>query len=192
MVSKWVATYIIHFKKPKNRAVIISKFLDITHACLKLNNFESSMQIISGLEYSGISRLKLTWGEVSKEHSEKLQVVMDLFSPTENYKNYRSKLTKVQLPCCPYLGLYLSTLTFMEDGNPDDLGPNHLINFQKYQMVAKILQEIQMFQSSQYCLRPVIQIQEYLCNLETLDEKTIYGISLTLEARRRNNSVYKL
>ncbi len=50
----------------------------------------------------------------------------------------------------PYLGLYLTDLTFIEDGNPDlllvrdetragDLGASsHQINYAKCQMVAKV------------------------------------------------------
>jgi hypothetical protein len=54
-------------------------------------------------------------------------------NPEGNYKSYRSHLVNVQPPCMPYIGVFLSDLTFIEDGNPDTLnGRPDMINFEKY------------------------------------------------------------
>jgi hypothetical protein len=45
-----------------------------------------------------------------------------LFSP-QNHAYYRRLLESVRLPCVPYLGLFLSDLTFIEDGNPSFVTP---------------------------------------------------------------------
>lgn len=86
-------------------------------------------------------------------------------------------------PCVPYLGVYLSDLTFIEDGNMDFIKDTKLVNFEKRSMVAKVLTEIQGFQQIDYCLRPVPEIQVFLNKLEILDEKQAYEKSLQCEPR---------
>jgi hypothetical protein len=43
--------------------------------------------------------------------------LMELMSPNSNYTKFRNHLHKeISPPCIPYLGVYLSDLTFLEDG----------------------------------------------------------------------------
>ena len=50
-------------------------------------------------------------------------------SHSSSYKVYRNTLHSECMPCLPYIGVYLTDLTFIEDGNPDLVAGN-LINFQ--------------------------------------------------------------
>ena len=50
------------------------------------------------------------------------------------------------LPTLPYLGLSLTDLTFIEEGNPEKL--NGLINFQRQMMIAKVLERLKVLQST--------------------------------------------
>lgn len=56
-------------------------------------------------------------------------------------------------PAVPYLGLYLTDLTFIEDGNKDwvaEEGGERLVNLSKCAMLGKALGEILRFQRSDY------------------------------------------
>lgn len=88
-------------------------------------------------------------------------------------------------PCVPYLGVYLSDLTFIEDGNPDILKDTKLVNFEKRAMISKVITEIQAFQNIDYCLRPVPEIQNFLAKMEILSEKDAYDRSLQCEPREQ-------
>lgn len=65
-----------------------------------------------------------------------------------------------------FVGLYLTDLTFCREGNPSHraspLEPNKkLLNFNKYQKLARIVQDMQRFQVA-YNLKDVAEAQQYL------------------------------
>jgi len=47
-----------------------------------------------------------------------------------NFSEYRKALQESQAPCLPYFGVFLTDITFTEDGNPDYLAGGK-INFIK-------------------------------------------------------------
>ena len=79
-------------------------------------------------------------------------------------------------------GVYLSDLTFIDEGNPDVLEERY-INFDKYDMTYNALREVLVFQQSRYEFVPNFLLQNYFYALPALDEKTLYNISLFVEPR---------
>ena len=91
-----------------------------------------------------------TWENLGPERDQLFQQMKQIVSHKGNYSNYRSYMKSCAPPVVPYignyflfsclliafnlfLGTYLSTLTFIEDGNKDfQLG---LINFNKSKLV---------------------------------------------------------
>jgi len=60
------------------------------------------------------------------------------------YKTYRAILHSVNPPLIPYPGVFLTDMTFIEDGNPDYIGK--LINFRKRERIFNVISEVQQFQ----------------------------------------------
>lgn len=87
-----------------------------------------------------------------------------------------------------YLGVYLTDLTFIEDGIPS-LTPSELINFNKRAKTAEVIRDIQQYQSIPYLLQPVPELQDYiLSNLQAAgDVHDMYDRSLELEPRERED-----
>jgi son of sevenless-like protein len=102
-----------------------------------LRNYNGVMEIISALHSSSIARMKQTWALIPEHLMEKLETLNTLMSPNDNFKNYREALRSISSTCIPYLGLWLADLTFIDDGNPDTIDPEKLINYEKAAMTAK-------------------------------------------------------
>lgn len=112
---------------------------------------------------------------------------------SRNFADYRARLKTAVAPCLPFLGVYLTDMTFIDDGNSNTrttTSGQTLINFDKYIKTTKVLNEIDQFQIP-YKLLEVEDIQRYLLRcLETVekDEQVFYNISITLEPRQEDPS----
>jgi len=141
------------------------------------------MEIISGLGDSSVHRLKCHWAELpakSKAYYDDLKLTL---SSEQNYKNFRACLKSVSGACIPYLGMYLTDLTFIEDGNNEKIG--ELYNFAKRIFVSNVIQEIQQYQQYPYNLQTVPGIQSYFNSLaeKTIDKEACYQRSLQILPR---------
>jgi hypothetical protein len=138
-MCQWAATEIIKEDNPEMRAVIITKFIKIADRLAELNNFNGLMEILASLEGSSIRRLKMTWAELPAADAENLERLAKLMNPEKNFKEYRAAIVNsAGKPWIPYLGLHLTDLTFVDDGNETRMGPNNgLINLQKAVMTAQ-------------------------------------------------------
>lgn len=107
-------------------------------------------------------------------------------NPTKNFSAYRELLHSINPPLVPFLGVYLTDLTFIDDGNPDQLkdSPN-LINFSKRAKTADVVRDIQQYQALPYHLTVVPDIQAYVKKeLETvLKVEDLFEQSMKLEPR---------
>jgi son of sevenless-like protein len=106
---------------------------------------------------------------------------------TRNFGVYREMLRNANPPCIPFFGVFLTDLTFIEDGIPSIIKKTNLINFSKRTKTAEVIRDIQQFQSTQYPLQPVPELIEYvLSNMAAArDVSAMYETSLEVEPRER-------
>ncbi|EGG19007.1 Ras guanine nucleotide exchange factor [Cavenderia fasciculata] len=181
-ISSWTASMILNHDKVKDRARVMAKFVKIGEFLLKqLNNYNTAMAILSGLNQSAIHRLKFTREEMPKAVQQSYTDLQAQLSNAFSYKVYRELLAKANPPLLPYLGVCLTDLTFIEDGNPDFIG--NLINFSKRRLVYNVISTVLGSQLSRYNLQPVYQISKLLKNLKPrFDEEDLYRRSLKFES----------
>lgn len=97
------------------------------------------MAILAALNSSTISRLTRTWDGLSVKYKVLLEGLRKATEHTRNYAEYRGALRRAMPPALPFLGLYLTDLTFCYEGNPSTraskLDPElKLINFDRYRV----------------------------------------------------------
>ncbi|OUM61235.1 hypothetical protein PIROE2DRAFT_54633 [Piromyces sp. E2] len=188
----WVATAIIGENDIKRRCNILKHFILVADHCFQLNNFNTVMSILAGFNSSPIHRLKRTWENLSNKMNLIFENLERVINPQKNYAQYRETLHSVNPPCVPFLGVYLTDLTFIEDGNTNYLKSNsQLINFSKQTKTAEVIREIQQYQNQPYNLNPVKEIADFILKSlnEQIDEAELYDISLMLEPREREDEV---
>ncbi len=74
-------------------------------------------------------------------------------------------------------GMFLTDLTFIEDGTPNEL-PGGLVNFAKRRSLAQVIREIQQFQQCPFNFEAVPAIQKILDNAKPLSTDDAYKLSL--------------
>jgi len=120
----------------------------------------------------------------------------------------REALHRSDPPCIPYLGMYLTDLSFIEEGTPD-FTPDGLLNFSKMRMVgvgvvgmgdcnsmhllikllflsqiAHVIREIRHFQQTPYKIDHISKVTSYLLDGSLLlDDDEMYHRSLRIEPR---------
>jgi hypothetical protein len=182
-VSLWVATEIINCSTLKQRVAVIKRFLLTAQHCLQYKNYNGLLEIILGLKNPSINRLQQTWKAISKKYNELFEKLGIIVSPEHNWKNYRSVIQSETPPFVPYIGLYLSDLTFINDGNPTFLRDGK-VNWKKMKKLAAILLQIQTAQKCSYqpSIQPDVEVQNFLCTeLYILDGNELYKRSRLLE-----------
>lgn len=104
-------------------------------------------------------------------------------SSDASYKSIREILHNTNPPALPYLGVFLTDLTFIEEGNPDKLGT--LINFKKRLYVYNVLNEIQNYQKVDYTFEADEMVLMCIENLQAVDNDALYKMSLEREGRNQ-------
>uniref|UniRef100_A0A6B2KZ98 Ras-GEF domain-containing protein n=1 Tax=Arcella intermedia TaxID=1963864 RepID=A0A6B2KZ98_9EUKA len=175
----WVQTEILTEIDNRTRVKVLQKFVDICDQLVSLNNFNGAFEIMSSLNSTAIFRLKKHLSGINSKKFEKLRHTL---RSQDNFKNVRNTLHTLSPPCIPYLGMYLTDLTFIEEGNPDEVDGK--INFHKRKMIATTISEIMFYQQPPYCLKASSEIQQYLTNTKKMtDESLLYKFSLFYEPR---------
>eukprot|EP00041_Stephanoeca_diplocostata_P035595 m.1260663 g.1260663 ORF g.1260663 m.1260663 type:complete len:354 (+) comp24728_c0_seq10:1014-2075(+) len=178
-VTNWVIRSILELSNLGERADAIAMFLEIMRELHALQNYNGVMEILSGLQNSAVSRLKLTWVEVGARRRRVLDTCSALMASDKSFATLRDTLASVDPPCLPFFGMYLSDLTFIEEGSSDflpvdecangkskDTALSQLINFGKRRLSAKTIVEIQQNQVQPYNLTVDAKIRvPYACIL---------------------------
>ncbi|KAJ6239758.1 ras guanine nucleotide exchange factor i-related [Anaeramoeba flamelloides] len=180
--SIYIAEKIVSPETIKQRASQFVRWIKIGEYLREMNNFDSLLMVIAGLHNSSCKRLKHTQEEVSKIHMKTFSSLQETLSNEQGYKRYRDILANCKPPALPYVGLFLTDLTFISDGSPSTI--DGLINFSKRKLLHNVIREIKKFQQHQYNFCYVYQIQALLKEkLTEHTEKSLYKVSLENEPR---------
>jgi len=173
--------------------MLVKFFIKVADRCVSLHNYSTPRSILAALDSSTISRLRQTWLGLPQKNKSQLESLRRLADHGRNYCEYRSKLRNTAPPAVPFLGLYLTDVTFCHGGNPSHraapMSPNKkLLNFNKYHKLARIVQDMQRFQVP-YNLKAIPEVQAYLNDaFQTSrhhgDLQDLYRRSLLVEPRQ--------
>jgi hypothetical protein len=196
VMTAWVADSIMDEQADvKRRAAMIKHWIKVCQKCISLNNYSSVYNIFCALESTSVQRLNKTWPLLSTKYKETMDNLRHLTDVTRNHAVYRAELRQRVPPCLPFMGLYLTDLTFVDEGNldtrpvPDSPEGPPLINFDKHIKTARIISDVQRFQIP-YRLQEIPEIQSWVDSqlsrvksTGSLDSMKLYRRSLAIEPR---------
>ncbi|XP_028394917.1 ras-specific guanine nucleotide-releasing factor RalGPS1-like [Dendronephthya gigantea] len=166
-VSFWAVREILKATLTKTRADVLSLFIRVAKKLLDMNNFHSSKAILSGLQSEPVYRLEQTWMMVNRKDKLTFDKLDNVFSVTENKLKLRTLLEEAKLPCIPYLGIYLTDLTYLDTVHPSTGG----LDKDRDQKMNNVIRVIAEFQMSDYDdLEEVPYIMNYLNSVNYIDE----------------------
>ncbi|ORY37958.1 ras GEF [Rhizoclosmatium globosum] len=195
-VSAWVITRVLMGRKPKSRAKMIHKFIQIALELKSINNFNTLMSVISGLTSTPIDRLKQTQTLLQQQHLysdgrdsnptlfDAIRDLERLMSQEKLFSRYRKALTDAPCPCIPYLGVITRDLIYIEEGNKDVLSPTGEVNLSKAVMIADIVLTIQWYQDRPHQIQRDHGVLGMILESTALTTEQAYALSLELEPRQ--------
>ncbi|KAL1923024.1 uncharacterized protein VTP21DRAFT_9400 [Calcarisporiella thermophila] len=199
-MTSWIISTVLRMgADARRRASIIRFWIKVGEYCMKLSNFSTLMSIVCALNSTTITRLRRTWESLSTKSKVSFESLCKAMDHSRNFATYRARLNLLAAPSLPFLGVYLTDLIFVNDGNPSfrvsPSGNKRLINFDKYMKVARIVLDVQRFQIP-YALQEIEEVQTYLktilldssgkCRLE--DASELYEWSLSVEPREEERN----
>eukprot|EP01105_Mastigella_eilhardi_P008560 TRINITY_DN2073_c0_g1_i1.p1 TRINITY_DN2073_c0_g1~~TRINITY_DN2073_c0_g1_i1.p1 ORF type:complete len:1041 (-),score=266.92 TRINITY_DN2073_c0_g1_i1:832-3954(-) len=204
-VSGWVMLRVCSVENLQRRIRTLEKFIELCEYLLKLNNFYGILQIMSGLSRTPVFRLKQTWAGIAPHHQQLYQSLDQLTSSAKNYSVMRQRIHTILPPCVPYLGVYLTDLTFIEEGNftlvdassvaNRSVTASRYVNFDKCRQLARVILEVKQYQEAVYNITAHPALQEWLRQIGTTEDTaqdTCFALSTANEPKSEEKLEEKL
>ncbi|XP_042175698.1 ras-specific guanine nucleotide-releasing factor RalGPS2 isoform X3 [Oncorhynchus tshawytscha] len=183
----WVVREILHAQTLKIRAEVLSLYIRTAKKLCDINNLHAVMAVVSGLQSAPIYRLSKTWALLSRKDKATFERLEYLMAKEDNYKRLRDYIRSQSMnSCIPYLGMYLSDLTYIDSAYPST--GSILENEQRSNLMNNILRIISDLQRScTYDIQVLPHVQKYLNSvmyieeLQKFVEDDNYKLSLKIE-----------
>ncbi|CAO1412033.1 unnamed protein product [Diamesa serratosioi] len=181
--SRLVGSEIVTRGNMAARVAAIEKWTAVADICRCLHNFNGVLQICAAFQFAAIFRMKKTWDKVPKNIKSTIFKLQAVVCSDGRFRLMREALHRSDPPCIPYLGMYLTDLSFIEEGTPD-FTTDGLLNFSKMRMIAHVIREIRHFQQTPYKIDHIPKVTSYLLDTSLLlDDDEMYFRSLKIEPR---------
>ena len=163
----------------------------VAHVLRSLNNYNTMMAILAGINSAPILRLGATRKSVAgREIWDRIEELEALMSSEKSFGSYRSALRASSGPCIPYLyvpltnspnhvqppnkhisplsGVFLRDLLYMDEANKDRRS-DKTINLVKFLLIGDTLEMIQGFQRRAYPFVKDLAVLEVIFGQRILD-----------------------
>jgi len=178
----WSQIMILHEIDLRKRAHVLSRLLKICQCLDNFNNLNSLCAIMTGIRATPIFRLKKTFGSLKTRHTKLLLKYNELLKSDKNQKNLRVRMKNLVQPGIPHVGLFLSDILYIDDGNVNSIDGK--INFHKYTLLNERIEWCLLFQNFPFRFRKLEKVQAELHELfKIVSQDFLYNLSLSLESR---------
>ncbi|KAJ6246896.1 guanine nucleotide exchange factor [Anaeramoeba flamelloides] len=178
-VADWCSTLILREEDNKQRIKLVVKLLNLALHLRKMNNYNDLLALMAGMECSAVARLDGTWKRLPSEMLKTFEQLSSLTNAIGGYQELRRAYTGSTLPMIPFLGLFLTDLTYTQE-LPKRL-ENNLINWAKKRRVYNVIRFIKKCQSVKYNVIYFRIVKEFFERDAILTEDEMWELSLQIE-----------
>jgi len=176
-ISRWVTTTVVCADDTLKLDILL-KWIVVAYQCKRMNNFNTMMEILSGLNQSSVGILKTLWQAVPPKMMKKWEEMNLLSDPLGNFRNYRRELkakamleNRKKVPVMPYIPVFLRDVLFFNEGNQK---PDMSVMVQFWSTV----EQIRRFQSLPFSFTIDPKTAGYVVNnLVLKDEEELFEIA---------------
>ncbi|KAG1146166.1 hypothetical protein G6F37_003093 [Rhizopus arrhizus] len=148
-ISGWIASMIVDQVKMEDRAFVYEYCLKVAVELEKLNNFNSLMAVMAGVNSAAILRLKETKQLVASKNKtlvDQFAQLENLMSSERSFYNYRCAIKeRTKVAGIPYLGVHQQDLLSLSEANKDHREDGK-IHWQKFHLIGESILEVIQFQ----------------------------------------------
>ncbi|KRZ15229.1 Ras guanyl-releasing protein 3 [Trichinella zimbabwensis] len=184
-ISQWVQCMVLSKPLPRERAEVVTKFVNVAKHLKELKNFNTLMAVIGGLTHSSLARLCRTMACVPHETRLELSGFSNLLSSASNFSVYRKVLHMSHGFRIPIIGVHMKDLISLHTAIPD-YSPEKMINCQKFSQLAciftNLILDIQQPHLLSNANENLINTLRVALNIPYNDEE-IYFLSLKREPK---------
>jgi len=166
-ITQWVTTEILKYCTVQGRCEAITLFIHTLQNLKEMNNYNTMIQILSGLHSSTITKLKNSWKLVTKRDRELFESLTQLMSNFGHYKNYHDILSNLDdtTPCIPLIPVICGDIFTINDTLPDQsTSYPGWVNWRKFDIIGSRISDIARFGHTKYHFVAVPEIQWVILN----------------------------
>jgi len=181
--SKWAEQAILTCEDHKAMRHMLKFFLGVAECLFEIGDYNGMMIYLSAVNSSAISRLKKLWKPKETKLAQKLGKLM-----ASNFKELRQLQSRI-IPCVPYVGMTLTDLVYIQDGNPDfyknEKGEEtKMYNWEKILLMGTSFQRLAHLQTTSFNFEPQGNIIRIIHSMRpTISEEDAYQLSLKIQPR---------
>lgn len=150
-IAQWVANMILLRDKPKHRAQMLEKFMNIAVKLRQLNNYNGLAAVVAGINGTAIHRLAQTHALIPKDVKTRFARLGILMGTQKSHFAYRLAWENSPLPRIPFIPLHRRDLVSAEEGSKTFVGPKgDRINWKKFEVLGEVLLPVMKSQGAAY------------------------------------------
>ncbi|KAI8079218.1 ras guanine nucleotide exchange factor domain-containing protein [Thamnidium elegans] len=193
-ISAWVVTVIVTQSRLSKRVALLQKFMSIAVHLRNLNNYNSLMAILAGINSASVLRLKQTRQAIfTKKIYKQFQSLEKLMSTDKSFSSYRMalKASSSGTPGIPYLGIHTQDLVSLAEANKD-FRADGSIHWEKFRLMGETIMATMKFKCPSYTIEPDAKLLALIADTYILSEDDQYKMSTTVEPRLASSSTNRL
>ncbi|GAA5800573.1 hypothetical protein HPULCUR_006009 [Helicostylum pulchrum] len=193
-ISAWVVTVIVTQSRLSKRVALLQKFMSIAVHLRNLNNYNTLMAILAGINSASVLRLKQTRQAIlTKKIYKQFQSLEKLMSTDKSFSSYRMalKASSSGTPGIPYLGIHTQDLVSLAEANKD-FRADGSIHWEKFRLMGETIMATMKFKCPSYTIEPDAKLLALIADTYILSEDDQYKMSTTVEPRLAPSSTNRI